>query len=60
MLRPKSKGSGIMVSHFVEERDGYLTLSDVQHAEALKVIKLSRRHVRVKKATGHVRRCYNS
>ena len=27
-LRPKSKGSGIMVSDFVEERNGYLALTD--------------------------------
>ena len=28
MLRPKSQGSGIMVSDFVDERNGYLALTD--------------------------------
>ena len=27
MLRPKSKGSGIMVSDFIDERNGYLCLT---------------------------------
>ena len=30
MLRPKSKGSGIMVSDFVDERNGYLALTDAE------------------------------
>ena len=28
MLRPKSKGSGIMVSDFMDERNGFLTLTE--------------------------------
>ncbi len=31
VMRPKSKGSGIMVSDFVEERNGYLHLSDSEY-----------------------------
>ncbi len=36
MLRPKSKGSGIMVSDFVDERSGYLALTDDEFTEARK------------------------
>ncbi len=28
VIKPKGRGSGIMVSDFIEERDGYLALSD--------------------------------
>ena len=31
VMRPKSKGSGIMVSDFVEERGGYLALTKEQY-----------------------------
>lgn len=31
MLKPKSKGSGIMVSDFVNELDGYLALTDEEY-----------------------------
>ena len=34
MLRPKSKGSGIMVSDFVDEHYGYLALTDEELARA--------------------------
>lgn len=34
MLRPKSKGSGIMVSDFIEERTGYLALTNEQYKHA--------------------------
>ena len=34
MLRPESKGSGIMVSDFIDERNGYLALSDEEYAQA--------------------------
>lgn len=37
MLRPKSKGAGIMVSDFLNERHGYLALTDEEHSEAIKV-----------------------
>jgi hypothetical protein len=34
LLRPKSKGAGIMVSDFVEERSGYLALTEEELKEA--------------------------
>lgn len=34
VMRPKSKGSGIMVSDFIEERAGYLHLTDSEYARA--------------------------
>ena len=34
MLRPKSKGSGIMVSDFVDEKNGYLALTSEEYAAA--------------------------
>ena len=36
MLRPKSKGSGIMVSDFIDERNGFLALTDEEYEEANK------------------------
>lgn len=36
MLRPKSKGSGIMVSDFIDERKGYLALTEEEHRKAVK------------------------
>ena len=30
MLKPKSKGSGIMVSDFVDEHNGFLAFSDTE------------------------------
>ena len=30
-IKPKGKGSSIMVSEFIEEKDGYLALSDQQY-----------------------------
>ena len=34
MIRPKSQGSGIMVSDFVDEKNGYLALSNDEFAKA--------------------------
>ena len=36
MLCPKSKGSGIMVSDFIDERIGFLALTDEEYEEANK------------------------
>ena len=33
-MLPKSKGSGIMASDFIEERAGYLHLSDEEYERA--------------------------
>ena len=38
-LRPKSKGTGIMVSDFIEEHNGYLKLTDDEYAQAHESIK---------------------
>ena len=34
MLKPKSKGSGIMVSDFVDEHNGFLAFSDTEYEVA--------------------------
>ena len=34
MMKPKSKGAGIMVSDFVDEHNGFLALSDEEHDAA--------------------------
>ena len=34
MLKPKSKGSGIMVSDFIDEHNGFLALSDAEYEVA--------------------------
>ena len=34
MLRPKSKGSGIMISDFIDERNGYLVLTKEEFRSA--------------------------
>ena len=36
MMRPKSKGSGIMISDFIDERNGYLELTQEEYEEAKK------------------------
>ena len=34
MMKPKSKGSGIMVSDFIDEQNGFLALSDEEYESA--------------------------
>ena len=36
MMKPKSKGAGIMVSDFIDEYNGFLALTDEQFEEAKK------------------------
>ena len=36
VMRPKSKGSGIMISDFIDERNGYLELTQEEYEEAKK------------------------
>ena len=38
VMRPKSKGSGIMVSDFIEEKEGYLHFTDEEFESAKKRI----------------------
>ena len=42
MMKPKSKGAGIMVSDFIDEHNGFLALSDDEHEAA----KASKPHIR--------------
>ena len=42
VMRPKSKGAGIMVSDLIDEHSGYLQLTDEEHARANTI----RKHVR--------------
>ena len=37
VMRPKSRGSGIMVSDFIEENNGYLALTQAEYDEAKRV-----------------------
>ena len=46
MLKPKSKGSGIMVSDFIDEHNGFLALSDEEHDRAKANIESSYPQVR--------------
>ena len=45
-MRPKSKGSGIMVSDFITERDGYLALTEDEYQMAKQVDPTIRRYAR--------------
>ena len=36
VIRPKSEGSGIMISDFICEQSGYLSLTDKEYGEAKK------------------------
>ena len=42
MMKPKSKGAGIMVSDFIDEHNGFLALSDDEHD----AVKASKPHIR--------------
>ena len=44
VMRPKSKGSGIMVSDFIDERNGYLQLSDEEYSRAKEKDPTIRKH----------------
>ena len=46
VMRPKSKGSGIMVSDFIDERNGYLQLSDEEYSRAKEKDPTIRKHAR--------------
>ena len=45
-MRPKSKGSGIMVSDFICEKHGYLELTDEEYDEVKKTDPTIRKHAR--------------
>lgn len=46
IMRPKSKGSGIMLSDFIEERNGYLCLTDEEYERAKAVDKTAKKYAR--------------
>lgn len=46
VMRPKSKGSGIMVSDFIEEKGGYLHLTDDEYEQAKKTTPAIRKYAR--------------
>ena len=58
MLKPKSKGSGIMVSDFVSERHGYLALTDEEYENAVKEDPTVRQQARQLLAYGENREGY--
>ena len=46
VLKPKSRGSGIMVSDFIDKHNGYLRLTDEEYTQAVdKVDGCKRKHV---------------
>jgi hypothetical protein len=46
-LLPTTKGSGIMVSDFIDEYDGYLRLTDEQYRQARRVNPQIAQHARI-------------
>ena len=46
-VRPKSKGAGIMISDFVDERNGFLQLTDAEYEEAQKTTPTIKKEARV-------------
>ena len=46
VMRPESKGSGIMVSDFIEEKEGYLHLTDEEYKSAKKKDPTIRKYAR--------------
>ena len=67
VMRPKSKGSGVMVSDFVSERDRYLALTDAEYEIAKQtshqfdsMLRSIWNTVRPKKGTGRLSLCIKS
>ena len=46
VMRPKSNGSGIMVSDFIDERNGYLQLTEEEYEHAKEKDPMIRKHAR--------------
>ena len=46
VMRPKSKGAGIMVTEFISERGGYLALTEKEHEIAMETDPSIRRQAR--------------
>ena len=58
VMRPKSKGSGIMVSDFISERDGYLGLTEDEYRMAKQVDPTIRRYARQQMEYGEAKEGY--
>lgn len=58
MIRPKSKGSGIMVSDFVDEQSGYLALTDTEFMNAKRKDSTIRQYARETLEYGESREGY--
>ena len=58
VMRPKSKGSGIMVSDFIKERGGYLHLSDDEFERAKQADPTVRKYARQLLEYGEARERY--
>ena len=58
VMRPKSKGSGIMVSDFIDERNGYLELTQEEYEQAKQKDPSIRKHARQLLEYGEAREGY--
>ena len=58
VMRPKSKGSGIMVSDFIDKRNGFLHLTDEEYARAKEKDPTIRRYARQLLEYGEAREGY--
>ena len=47
MIKPKSKGAGIMVSDIIDDHNGFLALSDEEHEKAKIVDPNAKKYARV-------------
>ena len=46
-VRPKGKGSGLMVSNFITEKDGYLRLTDYEYSNASRTMPSIKKEARI-------------
>ena len=58
VMRPKSKGSGIMVSDFITEKDGYLALTEEEYEQAKQKDPSIRRYARERLEYGEAKEGY--
>ena len=58
VMRPKSKGSGIMVSDFLSERDGYLALTEDEYKKAKQMDPSIRKYARQQLEYGEAKEGY--
>ena len=46
VMKPKSRGSGIMVSNFIDEHNGFLALTDEEYEQAKRVNPRAKKYAR--------------